>query len=50
MRLRQRIPLSLQFGALALLYLLAGASLAVVADAFADDSTIGPHPFVPACS
>ncbi len=30
MRLRQRIPLSLQFGALALLYLLAGATLAVV--------------------
>ncbi len=30
MRLRQRIPLSLQFGALALLYLLAGAALAVV--------------------
>ncbi len=30
MRLRQRIPLSLQFGALALLYLLAGAALSVV--------------------
>ena len=30
MRLRLRIPLSLQFGALALLYLLAGAALAVV--------------------
>ena len=30
MRLRQRIPLSLQFGALALLYLLAGSALAVV--------------------
>ena len=30
MRLRQRIPLSLQFGALALLYLLAGTALSVV--------------------
>jgi nitrogen fixation/metabolism regulation signal transduction histidine kinase len=30
MRLRQRVPLGLQFGALALLYLLAGTTLAVV--------------------